>query len=111
MSTTTKSYEVGGTIEDCLAAIRTLEATEVHVETNQGTYGAAEACRKVGTGDPAHGNREVYETVGGTRRATGPDEDRAPGRMRRINAETLADYRKQLAAWRRALAAARKVAH
>jgi hypothetical protein len=79
------------------AEIANLEKIEVHVETNQGTYGASEACRKVGTGDPAFANREVYETVGGVRRETGPDEDEAPGRMRKIGHESLSRYRKQLA--------------
>lgn len=107
MSGTTK-YEVGGTVEDCQDAIRNLERTELHVETNQGTYGAQEACRKVGSGDTRFANREVYETVGGVRRETGPSEDRAPGYMRRINADQMRDYRAQLAAWRRALSDARK---
>ncbi len=76
--------------------IAELETVEIHVETNQGTYGAEEACRKIGTGDPRAANREVYETVGGQRRETGPDEDRAPGRMRKINRKALADKRAAL---------------
>jgi hypothetical protein len=73
-----------------------LARREVHVETNQGTYGANEACRKVGTGDPAFANREVYETVGGTRRETGPDANDAPGRMRKIGYDALRSLRAEL---------------
>lgn len=63
--------------------IRELEATpDELVETNQGTYGDVEACRKVGTGDPRHANRDVYQRVNGTRYSRGPDEADAPGRMR-----------------------------
>lgn len=77
--------------------INELLAVEVCVETNDGTYGAAEACRCVGTGDPAFATRNVYETVGGKTRYTGPREDRAPGRMRAGGRAVLADYRRQLA--------------
>lgn len=82
------------TIDD---EIRTLEAVEVHVRTNQGTYGANECCRRVGTGDPAYGNREVYVTVGGRVRETGPGESRAPGYMRDIGSRHLSELREQLA--------------
>ena len=85
---------------EILREIDNLLKIEVHVETNQGTYGAAEAVRKVRTGDPAYANREVYETVGGTRRETGPGEDRAPGYMRRIGYTSLSEYRQQVAALR-----------
>lgn len=95
------------TASEIRAEIKTVEAIEVHVETNQGTYGAGEACRKVGCGDPAFANREVYETVGGTRRETGPDEARAPGYMRQIGREELSDLRKRLAELRRELRSAR----
>lgn len=87
--------------------IANLLKIEVHIETNQGTYGPTEACRKVGTGDPAFANREVYETVGGVRRERGPDEADAPGRMRTINRDRLAEYRKQVAALRAELKNAR----
>lgn len=89
------------------AEIANLEKIEVHVETNQGTYGPTEAARKVGTGDPACANREVYETVGGTRREKGPSEEDAPGRMREINRTALAEYRTRLAELRKALRAAK----
>ena len=84
------------TIMDLRREIAALEAVEVHVSTNQGTYGALEACRKIGSGDPRFANREVYETVGGARRETGPDEDCAPGRMRQINRQLLAGKRAEL---------------
>jgi len=77
--------------------IKALESVEYLVETNQGTYGAQESCRKVGTGDPASADRNVYETVGGRRRETGPGEDRAPGYMRQINRDSLSADRKRLA--------------
>jgi hypothetical protein len=79
------------------AEIGNLLKIEVHIQTNQGTYGNAEACRKVGNGSSEFANREVYETVGGTRRETGPSEDNAPGTMRSINRQRLADLRSQVA--------------
>ena len=78
-----------------------LALVEYCVQTNEGTYGATEAGSKVGTGDPRFANRKVYETVGGTRRETGPDEQRAPGRMRSINRDALSADRKRLADLRR----------
>ena len=101
-------YEVGGTVAECEDRIAALLRIEVHTETNQGTYGASEACRKVGCGDPQFANREVYETVGGKRRETGPDEDDAPGRMRKIGYERLAELRAELTAWQAALKQARR---
>lgn len=74
-----------------------LTACEVHMETNQGTYGASEACRKVGSGDPYFANREVYQTVGGQRREIGPDQNDAPGRMRSIGHEEMAEKKSRLA--------------
>ena len=61
------------------AEINSLLRVEHLVETNEGTYSAIEARRKVGVGDPEFATRKVYETVGGSRRSTGPDEDGAPG--------------------------------
>lgn len=79
------------------AEIDALRRVEYLVETNDGTFGGAEAFRKVGTGDPAFATRNVYESIGGTRRATGPSEDRAPGYMRSLNRRALAADRKRLA--------------
>lgn len=82
-------------MQELIAEIRVevaeLEATEIHVETNQGTYGS---------GDPAFCNREVYETVGGVRREKGPGEVDAPGRMRKINREQMKTLRGQVKALR-----------
>lgn len=83
--------------------IDALTQIEVHVRTNQGTYGAVDACRLCGTGDPRFANREEYETVGGLKRTTGPDEQHAPGRMRDIGSATLAHYRHRVAALREKL--------
>ncbi len=88
-------------IETLNQEIEELKAVEVHVATNSGTFGATEACRKCGSGDPRIATRNVYETVGGTRRETGPDEDSAPGRMRKLNGEEMKGLRKRLAALRK----------
>ena len=88
------------TKDEIRAEIDNLMKIEVHVDTNQGTYGATEAVRKGGCGDPRFADREVYETVGGDKRETGPDADHASGRMRPIGSKTLSDYRKQVAALR-----------
>lgn len=94
------------TIESLREEIRDLERVEHMIETNSGTFGAQEACRKVGTGDPMFATRNVYETVAGVRRETGPDADDAPGYMRSINRAALSDGRKLLADLRRQLRAA-----
>lgn len=80
--------------------ITTLATERVLVATNQGTYGSAEACRAIGTGDPKFANCDIYETVGGGRIVVGCSEDRAPGRMRHTNQATLAEKRKTLATLR-----------
>lgn len=95
------------TIDEIMSEIKTLNAIEVHVETNDGTYGGTEAVRKCGTGDPRWATRNVYETVGGQVRSTGPSEDRAPGRMRSIGRRELADLRKRVAELRAMLRTAR----
>jgi len=77
--------------------IRTLSLTEVAVATNEGTYGAAECMRAIRTGDPAHGNYTIYESVGdGTKRVVGCDPERAPGYERKMGRDELADLRKRL---------------
>jgi len=93
---TTNGTRHPAVLDDLQREIDSLLRVEVHVETNQGTYGATEAGRKVGTSDPAFANREVYETVAGTRRETGPSEERAPGRMRRVNAGQMSRLRADL---------------
>jgi hypothetical protein len=90
-------------IEALAREIAALAAIEHCVETNSGTYGAAEARRAVGCGDPQFADRNIYETVGGARRETGPDAKDAPGRMRRLNRDALAADRRRLAALREEL--------
>lgn len=77
--------------------IKTLSEERVLVATNAGTFGATEAARKVGSGDPRHATRNVYEMVGGGIVAEGPEESDAPGRMRRIGDAALAAKRATLA--------------
>ena len=87
--------------------IHRLEAVEVHVATNDGTYGALEAGRCCGSGDPRFATRDMYETVGGGTRQTGPDYADMPGRLRWIGQEELRDLRKQVGELRRSLRGAR----
>lgn len=57
---------------------------DVLIRTNEGTFGATEACQKIGTGDPAFAVRRVYQRLNGSIYATGPAEENAPGYMRSI---------------------------
>ena len=52
------------------------------IETNAGTFGAGEACRAVGTGDPAFATYWIFMRPDGSRRIVGCDPRRAPGRAR-----------------------------
>jgi len=88
---------------------KALAAVEILVETNEGTYGPAEAGRAIGSGDPRHANYRIYETVGGTRRVEGCDPAKAPGRGRRMNGDELRTRRAELAKLREALATGREV--
>lgn len=83
--------------------IKELEAVEVLVATNEGTYGAGEACRATGTGDPAFANFSVYERVGGGRRVQGCDPARAPGYVRNMGQEALRTKRAELDRLRKTL--------
>jgi len=83
---------------DIRADIRAAEKAEVLVETNEGTYSAAEAHAAIGTGDPRHANYRVYESAAGARRTEGCDPVRAPGYARRYGAASLAELRRRLAA-------------
>ena len=83
--------------------IKTLEASWVLVETNDGTYGADEAYRCVGSGDPRYADYRIYVQVGsGTRRREGCDPKVAPGRPRKFATalttayELLAELRREL---------------
>lgn len=69
-----------------------LSATWVLVGTNQGTYDANEAHRRIGTGDPRHADVMIYEQVGkpGKTRHHGPSGDNIPGRIRHFNSELSA---------------------
>jgi hypothetical protein len=88
--------------------IKALMGVELLIETNSGTFGATEACHQVGSGDPMFAERKVYETVAGVKRATGPAEDDAPGRMRRINTDSMSEHRSRLANLRKLLRGMKK---
>lgn len=70
---------------------------EVAIETNEGTYGAEEACRKTGSGDPAHNNYTIFESLNGSRRVRGCDPDKAPGYPRKLSVKSAAERRKEIA--------------
>ena len=93
------------TREEIVREIESLERVECLVKSNQGTYGASECLAKVGCGDPAFGDRCVYETVGGGKRITGPDPKDAPGRMLDVDhgIKQLNDHRATVAELRRKL--------
>jgi hypothetical protein len=87
-----------------------LAKMEESVETNEGTYGAVEARRAVGTGDPVFANYTIWERVGdGTTRVQGCDPDRAPGRGRKYR-EAINAKRAELKSLREQIAAAKKAA-
>lgn len=78
---------------------------EVLVETNAGTFGAGEAQRAVGTGDPAFAEYRIYERVGGGEpRKVGAEPETAPGYARPIGRDALAAKRAQLSQLRKAIA-------
>ena len=82
-----------------IEAADALAEVEHVVESNAGTYGATEAHRARGSGDPRYSNWRVYMTVGGRRRTEG-DPDGAPGRALRHYDRHAADLRR-LAAMRK----------
>lgn len=106
------------TIAQLEAEIARLSAEKICIETNEGTFGAEECGRAVGTGDPAYGTYRVMVLVAPTaddhpawRRGpvhVGPPKNVAPGYARRLNTELLAERRQHLADLRRELAALRK---
>jgi hypothetical protein len=84
-------------------AAKELANSWVLVATNSGTFGAAEAHRAVGCGEPRFATVRIYEQVGtGVRRVEGPDPDMAPGYIRRFTGE-IAEKQRQLAEMRRAI--------
>ena len=96
-------------VAEMKARIAELEATEECVRHNEGTFGGADARRMVGTADPKFAVRAEYETVGGQRRATGPDLDRTPGKMRLNSAgkERLREMRAEVKELKNAIADAK----
>ena len=85
MTTTTETKR-----ERLTKAIKRMESEEILVATNQGTYGAAEACKAVGCGSPEFADCNVYETPLGARRVRGCRMADAPGRMRWFSRELTA---------------------
>lgn len=90
-------------IDDALESLR----EETIVETNEGTFGAAECCRVVGCGDPVFGNYRIVESTTEGRKLIGCDPEKAPGRPRKFNlsreflkkrkkAESLLELRRSL---------------
>ncbi len=76
------------TKQEIKSLIETLSGIEVVVEHNDGTFGATECQRAVGTGDPKYGLYTIYERVGdGKRRVEGCDPAKAPGYSRGTRAD------------------------
>lgn len=70
----------------------------VLVETNEGTFGATEAHRACGSGDPMFATYRVWEKIDGTRYRTGLRSDfQAPGYARSIPHDTAAARRGRVA--------------
>lgn len=79
------------------------------VETNEGTFGAAECCDKTGCGDPAFGNYRIYESIDGTRRREGLEAGRkAPGYARKMKVPTAKERRQQVKELRELIATLRQ---
>ena len=92
--------------QELTEAIARMLDDEYVVETNEGTFGAAECCRKTGCGDPQFGHYTIYERLDGHRRVVGCEPKKAPGYPRRFRDEINA-ARKQLAELRRELRSTR----
>ena len=91
------------------AEAKALANERVMVATNQGTYGASEACRKVGTGDPHFANCDIYEVVGDAPLSDAQLEKQFNGVGRlRIFREAISEKRKQLTDLRRQISKARR---
>src|ERR1700738_950063 len=81
--------------------IRTVAASTVLVETNEGTFGPAECLRAVGTGDTSHGNYRLYERVGdGSRFRDGCSAGVSLGNARYLGRGAVRQARERLAALR-----------
>ena len=79
---------------------------DVLIETNSGTYGAAEACRCTGSGD--RGEYRVYGRMDGSRYTIGT-KDGAPGYARHFKSSATAN-RAQVAALQIALKSSKTAA-
>jgi hypothetical protein len=79
-------------IENRIAELR----ADVMIETNEGTFSAQEALKKVGTGDPKFANYRIMESLDGGRRTIGCDPSKAPGRAIRGNVLSASDRRKEI---------------
>ncbi|NDD52982.1 hypothetical protein EBZ39_03740 [bacterium] len=74
--------------------IESLGSEMIEIQTNEGTYGGSEAVRKCGTADPRFANCHLFVSVDGTKKEyRGCDPDRAPGMMRAVNTDYLAEMR------------------
>lgn len=80
----------------------------IMVATNQGTYGASEACRVIGCGDPQFANCDIYEVVGETPMTDAQIESKwnGVGRMR-IFRDAISEKRARLTELRREIRTAR----
>jgi hypothetical protein len=103
MTTTTKTAAME-------AEAKALANEQVMVATNQGTYGQAEACRKIGTGDPQFANCDIYETVGDAPMTNADIEAKwnGVGRMR-IFRDTIIAKRARLTELRRQIRESREL--
>jgi hypothetical protein len=85
-----------------------LAATEILVETNEGTFGESESLAACGTGDKSRATYRIFERVGdGRRRASGFDASRAPGYTRYLNGKEVTAARQKLRAIREQIDAAK----
>jgi hypothetical protein len=74
-----------------------LEAMWILTATNEGTYGAEEAVRKVGSGSPEFADCHIYARVGDKKTMVeGCDPEKAPGMIRYFHRE-LDRRRKEIA--------------
>ena len=84
--------------------INQLENKRYLVESNEGTWGATEAVRKVGTADPAFANSRLYITLRGHKRREGCARRNAPGYWRHFSDAERKSDREQLRQLERELA-------
>jgi hypothetical protein len=99
-----------------ISEIRMLEARAAElstrwilVATNEGTFGATEALRACGTGDPAFASYRTYARISGARKHEGADPKSAPGRPRHFSCELTA-AKEELTVIKEALGLAQRLA-